>query len=353
MTCVFQDTNHKILYVHQGTIARIQVSLYSPCSNTVHSVSEKFGPTPVFKTEWQNLTWGYDPVSVLSDPRVTLIIRVYSVLNRVIVRRRHLSYLVDRYATILTKYDVQTLFERLQASYGNRRRATSKLGIQRKTVYDWDKTANDVRTLTKRKVLEASLEVDPDWTIAFLVKKTSEDFKEILQRQITLAYTKTMRSKNKKGFQGNLSTFNRIREIHRGALLDSDLRAQDRMIKRINEKADLLGVPGVIPSTRTIPPENLAQRVTELIDILRQKRLSETEIKRSFDLPPILIDSICRAYAYIEPVSSEVSIADYHGPPIVPPASLRIEGSHLALSELLYEGTSTSRSPHLLGAKYK
>jgi len=278
---------------------------------------------------------------------------VYSILNTRILGGAGLSYLVDRYAAILTKYDVQTLFERLQKSYGNRRKATSELRLQRKTVYDWEKSANDVRMLTKRKVLEASLKVDPDRTVSFLVKKTSDDFKEILQRQIALAYRKMMSSKKKEDFQRNLSMFNQIREMHRGALLDSDIALLDHMIQRINKKAHSFGVESIVRSTRTMPPEYLAQRTSELIDVLRLNRLSKAEIKRSFDLPASYMDSIFDAYAYIEPEPAPISKATRGIGPLQSPRDLGIEETRITVNELFYEGGTLPLPSHLMGAKYK
>jgi hypothetical protein len=218
---------------------------------------------------------------------------------------------VDRYAGILTKYDIQALFEHLQECYGNRRKASAKLKLQRKTVYDWEKNTNDVKMLTKRKVLEASLSLDPDWTISFLVQKTSEDFKEILRRQLSGAYKKAMTRKKREDFKESVSMFNQIREGNRGALLDLDIRTMNHMINGINEKADKFGIAGVAQSTKTIPPEYLAERFKELVDVLGQRKLSRTEIIKAFDLPPSFIESICDSVAYIDPQRARIFAQNY------------------------------------------
>lgn len=212
-----------------------------------------------------------------------------------------MSYLADRYAEVLTKYDVQTLFGWLTEYYGNLSAASDALGIQRKTVYDWDKNSDDVRTITKRKILDATLKCDSERTTLFLLEKMYGDLNELLARHVSLTHRKIMQSSDPSELSKHLAAFRDLLGKHGTILFDSDEDKMNHLIDEINKKCLVFKLSPIERSIRNIPPESLAQRFSALLEVLRDKRLSRHDIIASFDLPRDFTESICNIYGYIGP----------------------------------------------------
>lgn len=215
--------------------------------------------------------------------------------------RNGTSYLADRYAGVLTKYDVQTLFGWLIEYYGNLSAASNALGIQRKTVYDWDKNSDDVRTITKRKILDAALKCYAERITSFLLEKMYGDLNELLARHISITHRKIMQGTDPSELSRNLAAFRALLDKHGAILLDSDEEKMNHLIDEINQKCAAFKLPPIERSIRNIPPESLAQRFSILLEILRDKKLSRQEIIDSFNLPRDFTASICNIYGYIGP----------------------------------------------------
>ena len=221
-----------------------------------------------------------------------------------------MSYLADRYAEILTKYDVQTLFGWLAHHHGNLSAASDALGIQRKTVYDWDKNSEDVRTSTKRKILDASLKHELERTILFLLEKMCGDLNELLERYVSLTYRKIMQSSEPGELSRHLDAFRDLLDKHGTTLLDSDEERMNHLIDEINKRAATFNLPPIERSIKNIPPESLAERFSEMLEVMRDKKLSRSEIITSFGFPRDFAESICDIYGYIGP--QVVSFGDYN-----------------------------------------
>lgn len=211
------------------------------------------------------------------------------------------SYIVDKYAATLTKYDVQTLFGWLKESYGSLSKAAKKIGIRRKTVYDWDKINSGLKLLTKRKVLEANLKLYPDRTTMFLVEKSENSYQEILATHLRQIFEKAMASDNREHFMKLLSVFAEVQSDHRGALFDSKTLYVESKIKALDEKASSFGMQGLEPSIKTIKPEILAQKFLVLLDVLYEGRMSMAELPQSIGLPSDYIKAIAERTRYTEP----------------------------------------------------
>jgi transcriptional regulator with XRE-family HTH domain len=222
------------------------------------------------------------------------------------------SYLADRYAEILTKYDVQTLFGSLEHFYGNLSAASDALGIQRKTVYDWEKNSEDVRISTKRKILDASLKCHLERTILFLLEKMGGDLNELLERHVSLTYRKIMQSSQPGELSRHLDAFRDLLDKHGTTLFESDEERMNHLIDEINKRAITFNLHPIERSIKNIPSESLAEKFSELLEIMRDKKLSRSEIIASFGLPPHFAESVCNIYGYIGP--QVVSFGDYNRP---------------------------------------
>jgi DNA-binding XRE family transcriptional regulator len=212
-------------------------------------------------------------------------------------------YIVDRYAQSLTKYEVKTLFERLRERKGSLAAATKDIEITRKTVYDWESSSDDVKMSTKRKVLEAILEIDFSGTIDFLVKKTALNYREILERHVNMSLNKILSTENSEDFQQNISLFERTLKSHIGALFDIKTVHIEEMTDLINQKAQSLGATEIPRDIDLMSPQLLSQKSIQLIEVLSMKTMFKNEIASKLGLPKEFVDRACLAASYINPPS--------------------------------------------------
>jgi len=89
------------------------------------------------------------------------------------------EHTIKKYAEMLTKGDTYELFTVLQNKYGTIAETCEKIGIERKTFYNW-KHARQINLNTKIKLLRLSLEEYPIDTLEFLAKKTKTRNIEVL-----------------------------------------------------------------------------------------------------------------------------------------------------------------------------
>ena len=97
------------------------------------------------------------------------------------------TYIVDNFSEVLTQEDISDLFERLQASAGSLAKAAELCKLERKTVYDWEKTGY-VKLSTKRKVLKALLENLSKPTLGFITRRTYNRAQEAFRIYLSTIY---------------------------------------------------------------------------------------------------------------------------------------------------------------------
>ncbi len=105
------------------------------------------------------------------------------------------EYLARRFAEMLTKGDVLELFRMLEQRHGTISSVCERVGIERKTFYNW-KYAKQISTETKFKVLKVALEEHPIDTLEFLARKSRERTKEILELLLELLYKEMLEEKD-------------------------------------------------------------------------------------------------------------------------------------------------------------
>lgn len=218
------------------------------------------------------------------------------------------TYLVDRYSQSLTKFDVIELFERLREAKGTITAATKEVDVTRKTVNDWDKSTDDVKTVTKRKILKASLKADPLGTMDYLVRKNAADYHEILERYINVAFKRILSLDDPVEFQESISSFEKYIKSYRGALFDIKTTPIEEMMDAINQKAGSLGVEGIIQDIDLIPPRRLSLKFINLLEVFNRKTMFKEEMAEKIGLPNEFIDRACNSISYIDP--SPVPIKD-------------------------------------------
>jgi len=136
------------------------------------------------------------------------------------VRKDLSSLLADKFADILTGNDVLELFKRLEESLGSLRKAASRCGLQRKTVYDWKRTRN-LELPTKRKVLRTLLETNTEETLEYMVKRSSETTAELLSTYLTTLCERAAEPEiDQAQFQFLMERFEKVRKENAGMIAD-------------------------------------------------------------------------------------------------------------------------------------
>lgn len=223
------------------------------------------------------------------------------------------QYLVDRYAQSLTKYEVKTLFERLRVEKGSVSAATRDIELSRKTFYDWESSSDDVKMSTKRKVLEANLEMDLDGTIDFLVKKTALDYNEILERYVNTTGDRILAIEDQEEFNRELSRFTKSLKEHSGALTDIRTIHLKELFDTLNTKASSLSVDGIEMDLHFMNFEVISQKFIQLLEVLDMKTMFKNEIASKLGLPKEFVEKACKAASYLDPPIITEKIPGFSG----------------------------------------
>jgi vacuolar-type H+-ATPase subunit E/Vma4 len=212
------------------------------------------------------------------------------------------QYLLDRYAQSLTKFDSQALFERSKERVGNLAAATREAEITRMTVYNWEKSTDDVKTKTKRKILAANLEADYFGTIEFLTRKTARERNEILERYINARLDRISKISDPEEFKTETSNLVKYLKANSGALLDIRSMHMDEVISAINKKASSLGVEGITQGVEFISSRILSYKFLRLLEVICMKTMYKEEIADRLNLPVDFVNEACTVAKYINPV---------------------------------------------------
>ena len=189
----------------------------------------------------------------------------------------------------------------MKEKLGNVAAATRQVDIQRKTVYDWETNSDDVKTSTKRKILEANLENDLYGTMEFLIRKNATNYHEILERYIATSCDEIASLAEPRELQTRLTSFEKFIKSHIGAIHDIKTIPIAELIASINQKSKSLGTEGISRDVRLISSWELSQRFINLLETFNNKSMFKHEMADKFDLPEEFIKQACVAISYMDP----------------------------------------------------
>ena len=230
------------------------------------------------------------------------------------------NYLAQKYAYLLTKEDTQHLFNTLAKVYGSIKNAALKCGIQRKTVYDWPRTA-DIRLITKTKILEASIKTKSDYTLRFLLERSEERTSEILYVMLTRFFERAMTPElDRRTFSALSKKFERLRKRHAGLIFEHLEEDVSDMSHLLHEKAENLQVSLPPPAIETMKSTQILELLPTIIKSLPEKETPAgyPELSAKFNVPLELVEvsstisQIARA-PYVERQKSETTEPVYPG----------------------------------------
>jgi hypothetical protein len=215
-----------------------------------------------------------------------------------------IRYLVDRYAQSLTKYDSKVLFESLTKTKGSIKAASEETEITRKTVYDWQTSSNEMKSLTKRKILDASFENDYFGTMEMLIRKITNDKNEILERYIHDTLNRLLAVGDQQEFEKQINKFERYLKDNSGSIFDIPTIRLSKIIELVNKKANSLGAKGIAPSVDLIKPQALSEKFIQFIELTEMPTPTE-EFALKLGLPDELIARALKAENYTGPPTGQ------------------------------------------------
>ena len=143
--------------------------------------------------------------------------------------------LARKYSEILTKGEIMELFKLLEEK-GSLSEACRMAGIDRKTVYNWEKVM-EMRKSTKEKVLRTALSLKPMEIAEFLADKTLEKATNIIARLLMHTYEKAMNASNKDEFQKYYKEFTRAQKKYDISIMELIRPETERLFRALKAKA--------------------------------------------------------------------------------------------------------------------
>jgi len=145
-----------------------------------------------------------------------------------------------KYSEILTKGDIIDLFKMLEENK-TLSEICKKIGIDRKTVYNWEKV-KEIKRSTKIKILTEALKTKPKETLEFLADKSIERTTEIISELLTVLYEQAMKTENSEEFTKTYKEFKRILTKYNKSLLKETTNEISELLYRLNKKAQKLNI---------------------------------------------------------------------------------------------------------------
>ena len=141
----------------------------------------------------------------------------------------------ERFSGILTKGDIEELFEKLKEKAGSTAAAARLAKLERKTVYKW-REVKEIRKSTKEKVLTALLKQMPIETLEFLLEKYRERSGILLYNLLAVIVNTAIKSSNKDRRRELIERFHRDLELYGRPLADEvaeEIFRLQQSIKRV------------------------------------------------------------------------------------------------------------------------
>jgi hypothetical protein len=207
------------------------------------------------------------------------------------------SLLAEKFADILTGNDVLELFKRLEESLGSLRKAASRCDLQRKTIYDWERTRN-LKLPTKRKVLRTLLETNTEETLEYMVKRSSETTVELLSTYLTtLCECAAEPDIDQAQFQFLMERFERVREENASIIVDKLETEVANMLSILENRAVALKTSYESHPPRVAKLAHLAMIMpTVMSEIHKEYPFSGgLRLSRQLNLPLEFVDSVSRS----------------------------------------------------------
>lgn len=206
------------------------------------------------------------------------------------------TYLSRKYSSLLDIEDVESLFEKLKQAYGSIRKTADKCGVARSTAYGWEK-AKYVKSITRMKILKASLEVNLIETLGFLTNKSKERTSDLLLTYLSSIYQRAIRE-DIEIFPNLLLRFLDARREHFGLIQDALQDEVGEMMSILTERATEFQIPLAQDSLDMIKSSYLLKIMPDLIHDIFIERADLSEIANRYGVPlevPTTLENVWKA----------------------------------------------------------
>jgi len=206
------------------------------------------------------------------------------------------TYLSRKYSSLLDIEDVESLFEKLKQAYGSIRKTADRCGVARSTAYGWEK-AKYVKSITRTKILKASLEENLIETLGFLTNKSKERTSDLLLTFLSSIYQKAIKE-DRKAFQNPLHQFIGARREHFGLIQDTLQDEVGKMLSILTERAKEFQIPTPQDSLDMLKSSYLLEIMPDLMRDIFVERADLSEIGNRYSVPlevPITLESVWKA----------------------------------------------------------
>ena len=163
------------------------------------------------------------------------------------------EYIAEKYSELLTKEDVIKLFKEM-GELGTLTDICRVIGIDKKTVYNWDKV-KEIRRSTKTKILSVALKHRPKETLEFLVDRGIERTTELLFYLIEYIYEKAMKSKEPEEFEIYFKEFTRITKKYSKPIIEPIRREVNQLCDFLMYKAKRMSIVSDELTSIEVSPE--------------------------------------------------------------------------------------------------
>jgi hypothetical protein len=218
------------------------------------------------------------------------------------------SLVVEKYANLLTREDIVSLFGYLEKSVGNKVETARICGLERKTTYDWEKT-REIRLDTKKKVLGASMRNLPEETFDFMTEKSVQASVDVLRTYLFALYERAMTERNPTGFLRFASKFEEKTQKYSGLIADYLEIEVGHMSGFFPEKASELGVTFQPSPPRTVRLSGLSELLPHMIEAVSlDPATPNVELAKIFNIPLEFVETLSTALSqYYTPTRMLVS----------------------------------------------
>jgi hypothetical protein len=209
------------------------------------------------------------------------------------------EYLSQKYAYILDAEDIEELFANVTEAEGSIQKAVDRCNVARTTPYGWKK-ANYVKTITKMKILKASLETNLTETLRLLTRKSKDRTSDLLLTYMNVIYQKSFNT-SREEFERILNRFLNAKQEHHGLIHDLLQDEVTLISKELAKKARELEITVPQDSIENIEPMVIMDIIPDIILDLVSKKLKPLEIANRYGVPieiPLIIENA------LEPVIS-------------------------------------------------
>jgi len=202
------------------------------------------------------------------------------------------KYLSQKYSSLLDTEDVESLFEKLKQTYGSTRKTANICGVARSTAYGWEK-AKYLKSITRTKILRASLEKNLTETLSFLTNKSKERTSDLLLTYLSSIYQKAIRE-DKKTFQNLLNQILVARREHFGLIQDALQDEVDKIMSVLTRRAAEFQISLPQDSLDMLKSSYLLEIIPDLMRDIFVEKADFSEIASRYSVPievPITLES--------------------------------------------------------------